>query len=759
MEKQTLNLLVVEDDEDDFVLLRHMLQSSLRQVTVERAATAREALGRADNGFDVCFFDYRLGPDNGLDLLREFHRRHIDAPVIFLTGQGDEEVAVEAMKAGATDYMLKSKLSEAALTRAIRYAINLHNKEMLLRHAREELRANSEALRAMFEASPIAIVELDREGRVVRQNPAARRMLGYGDAEVVGRRPPLSPAQAELFDSTMQRVLQGEQVLGLETTATRKDGGTLQISISVAPLCNAAGETVGTVSVLADITERKRAEEALRRSRDEWEITFNAMSEAVTFHDAGFKLLRANEAFRRLTEGQQGATCSQLVHGTDLPPPHCPLSRALLTRQPENSEFFEPHLGRFLSVRADPVLNTAGQVVSVVHVVQDITERRALEEQLHMARKMEAIGQLAGGIAHDFNNLLMVITSYSELMQDAVGDNPELRRDAEAILKAGRRAAALTQQLLAFSRKQVLAPQLLDLNAALRDISKLLPRLIGEDIELVFVPGADLWPVKADPAQIEQVIMNLAANARDAMPHGGKLILETGNIALDEAYARQHIPAIPGEFVRLAVTDTGVGIDPEVQPHIFEPFFTTKEKGKGTGLGLPSVYGVVKQSGGFIWVYSEMGHGTTFKVYLPRAQESGMPAPLIARVERPIRGAETVLLVEDEDAVRQATHEFLERCGYTVLPARDGTEALAIAALFPAHLDLLISDVVMPGMSGRELADQLMTARGDIKVLYVSGYTEGAVLERGAMGLGSMFLQKPFSLNALGQKVREVLES
>jgi len=389
---------------------------------------------------------------------------------------------------------------------------------------------------------------------------------------------------------------------------------------------------------------------------------------------------------------------------------------------------------------------------------EDVTERRALEQQLRQAQKMEAIGRLAGGIAHDFNNLLMVISGYSEFLIERAGDNELLKGPAREIAAAADRATSLTRQLLAFSRKQMLAPRVLDLNALVTENLKMLNRLIGEDIELVLIPGAELAAIKADSGQIEQVILNLAVNARDAMPRGGMMTIETANVTLDQGYARFHPPVKPGEYVLLALSDTGYGMDPETQSHIFEPFFTTKGT-KGTGLGLSTVYGIVKQSGGYIYVFSQPESGTTFKIYLPCAKEAGdVAAPVVPRgISAQPRGAGTVLLVEDEANLRRLSFESLQRRGYTVLEAEDGAAALQLATHHPGVIDLLLTDVVMPGMNGRELARRIALIRPDTKILFMSGYTENVIDRNGTIDPGVELLQKPFSMSELVSKVREVL--
>ena len=416
--------------------------------------------------------------------------------------------------------------------------------------------------------------------------------------------------------------------------------------------------------------------------------------------------------------------------------------------------------GKAITVRlSGRAVNQAGQEEVLEIIAEDVTERRILEDQFRQAQKMEAVGRLAGGVAHDFNNLLMVISGYTYVLLNQLGAADPRRKKAEAIQEATQRAAGLTRQLLAFGRKQVLELKVIDLNAVVADISKLLRPLIGEDIEVVVTCDPGLGRTKADPGQMEQVIMNLAVNARDAMPSGGKLIIETRNVDLDDKYQRAHASVKPGRYVMLAVSDTGCGMDAETQLRIFEPFFTTKEKGKGTGLGLSTVYGIVKQSGGYVFAYSEPGRGTSFKIYLPQVEEAAAESVPQRRAQLGLRGTESVLLVEDEESVRELIAEALKAQGYNVLVAGNGQEALALAAPANCRIDLVITDVVMPGMSGRELAKRLNGSRPGTRVLYLSGYTEDAIVHHGVLDPGTAFLQKPFSLDTLACKVREVLDS
>ena len=415
---------------------------------------------------------------------------------------------------------------------------------------------------------------------------------------------------------------------------------------------------------------------------------------------------------------------------------------------------------RTLESTASAVRSTRGEIEKLVVVNRDITERKYLEQQLYLSQKLEAVGRLSGGVAHDFNNLLGVIIGYSEVMQRRMKPEDPFREPIDEILKAGKRAAALTQQLLAFSRKQVLEPKILELNTVVTEVEKMLGRLIGEDVELKIVLSPQNERVKADRGQLEQVIMNLAVNARDAMPQGGKLTIETAGAELTEDDIRRHsYHIVPGRYVVLRVRDTGCGMDAEVQSHIFEPFFTTKASGKGTGLGLATVYGVIKQSGGYIWVESELGKGTQFQIYLPRVDAS---VPQAEEVKAPLEqtpGNRTILVVEDEESLRKLTRATLQDLGYTVLEAADAGEAIEIAKRASPEIDLLLTDVVMPGMSGRELAGALAPSFPAMKILYMSGYTDGAVAVRGVLESGILILRKPFTRDQLMRSVENALRA
>ena len=404
-----------------------------------------------------------------------------------------------------------------------------------------------------------------------------------------------------------------------------------------------------------------------------------------------------------------------------------------------------------------PLYDSEGKITGLVGISRDITDHKKLQAQLQHSQKMEAIGTLAGGIAHDFNNLLTTIMGNAELALTHTNNNI-LHDDIEEIKNASERGASLVSQLLAFSRKQIIQPRILDLSEQLKDSENMMRRLIEEDIDLYMALEPHVWKVKADPGQIDQVIMNLAVNARDAMPHGGKLTIETANVELAEDYFRSHgVEQHPGPYVMLAVSDTGIGMDAETCSRIFEPFFTTKQKGQGTGLGLSTVYGIVKQSSGFIWAYSEPEKGTTFKIYLPRVAADAEPGETKQPPARGLRGSETILVVEDDDGLRNLARRVLQRYGYTVLQARGGEEALKVTEEHEGRIHLMLTDVVMPGMGGKDLAEHLQPLHPEIRVIYMSGYTDNAIARHGVLAPGLAFLQKPFTPEALVSKVREVL--
>ena len=576
---------------------------------------------------------------------------------------------------------------------------------------------------------------------------------------------PVPAEDRERLQANIARIQAGEDAGEVEFRVIRPDGQARWVLGHAVPVRNEHGDVYRIAGVALDITERKRAEDDLRDSERRLRTLFETVNLIVLGLDSQGTVDYVNPFLLQLTGyARDEALGSNWVE------------RFLPTaQQAEMSGVFlellerdiHPHYRNPIVTKAgeermiswhNTVLRDAqGRPTGTLSIGEDITEHQRLEEQFRQAQKMEAVGRLAGGVAHDFNNMLTVITSYSTLLLDDMDPTDARREDLEEIRKAAAGAAGLTRQLLAFSRQQVLELRVLDLNEIVGGAGKMLQRLIGEDIALVTVLAPDLGSVKADPGQIEQVIMNLAVNARDAMPDGGKLTIETSNVELGEAYTLEHRPVSPGAYVLLSVSDAGTGMDEATKAHLFEPFFTTKEKGRGTGLGLATVYGIVKQSGGFVWVYSEPGHGTTLKIYLPRVNEAPPDLPH-GRSPEALHGTETILLAEDSAGVRAVAREVLQRNGYAVIQASDGRAALELAAAHSGPIHLLVTDVIMPGMSGRQLADRLRDERPELKVLFVSGYTDDAIIRHGILEPGIAFLQKPFTPDALARKVREVLQ-
>src|SRR6266540_2797653 len=627
------------------------------------------------------------------------------------------------------------------------------------------LRAEQEraTLAAIVQFSEDAIVGYTLDGIITSWNTGAEKLYGYSAREAVGRPILHLPAdRAGEMAGILRRISRGESVKRFETVHLRKDGTRIDISLAVSAIRDAAGRVTGASAIARDIAERKQAEESIQKLLRAVEQAENV----IFMTDPDGQISYINPSFEALygykREEVLGRTPRILKSGQQDAAFYTEFWSKLLSGEGVRGEIVNrARDGRLVTVQmsANAVLDSDGKRVGYVAVQHDVTERKLLEQQFRQAQKMEAIGQLAGGVAHDFNNLLTAILGYAELLAEKLKDRPREAEDLDEIRKAGERAASLTRQLLAFSRQQVFERKVLDLNCLIAEIEKMLRRLIGEDVDLVTVLDPALAYVWADAGQLEQVVMNLAVNARDAMPRGGKLTIETSNVELDEEYARLHTPVRPGRYVMIAVSDTGVGMDAATRSRIFEPFFTTKERGKGTGLGLATVYGIVKQSGGYIWAYSEPGKGTTFKVYLPPADQSLLREEDRVEETLSVRGAETVLLVEDEESVRTLSRAILESYGYRVLEAAGAEEAIETVQGYPQPIHLLLTDVVMPSMGGPDLASRIQTLRPDVKVLFMSGYTDETVFRHGHLEQGRLFLQKPFTPEALARKLREALRT
>ncbi len=636
-----LHVLLVEDSEDDAALVLRELRRAydVSFERVESAGAMTEALER--RRWDLVLSDFSMPAFDAPAALALLKATGLDIPVMVISGTIGEEAAVNALKAGADDFLVKGRL--ARLLPAIERELREFEVRKARREAERALRESETRLRRVIESAIIGVIVTREDGTFTQANDAFLRLVGYSRDELLSGEVRLATLMPPEWQAPDRRADDAGDLALIEKEFLRKDGGRVPVLVGGTML-----EHDECVRYVADLTERKLAEAALKRS----------------------------------------------------------------------------------------------------------------EEQLRQSQKMEAIGNLAGGIAHDFNNLLSVILSYSGMLAADLGPDDPRCADLEEISAAGQRAEELTRQLLAFSRQQILQPRICDLNHIVVGVNKMLRRLIGADVELATVTEPHLGMVRVDPGQIEQIIMNLVVNARDALPRGGKVTIETANVDLDQSYASAHVGVSPGPHVMLAISDTGVGMDRATQDRMFEPFFTTKEKGKGTGLGLATVFGIVQQSAGSIRADSEPGRGTTFRTYFPRLDAGTAPqhsesiAPLVAS----LRGSETILLVEDEESVRVLARTILRRHGYHVLEAQSGGDALIISEQHAATIDLMITDVVMPRMTGHELALRLHPLRPEMKVLYMSGYTDNSVIRHGVLASGIDFLQKPITPLTFTRKVREVLD-
>jgi two-component system, cell cycle sensor histidine kinase and response regulator CckA len=639
--------------------------------------------------------------------------------------------------------------------------------QLQLHRTRRRLFEREELFQLIGENVADMIAVVDVEGKRLYNSPSYHKVLGYTAEEL---RSSSSFDQIHPDDRNRVRDAAAEaQRTGvgkpLEYRIRHKDGTWRVLESNASVIRSRAGEPERLVIVNRDITERKEAAESLRLTESGFRSMIEDAPYGIFRAATDGTLLRANPALKKMLAYEELDELLKANLDKEIFKNSSDFQRLKELLDGAN-EFKDVEVGLKRRDGAPITVRCTGRRVKEEHLgvpcfdvfAEDVTERRVLERQLQMAGKMEAVGRLSGGIAHDFNNLLGVIIGYSQVLKRRLDSGSALLEHAEEIEKAGQRAASLTRQLLAFSRQQILTPAVLNMNDLILDMAKMLPRLLGEDVAVSTSLQADLGMVKADQGQIEQVIMNLAVNARDAMPQGGKLLIETANVELDQAYAWQHPGAKPGHYVMLALTDSGMGIDAETLAHIFEPFFTTKEVGKGTGLGLATVYGVVKQSGGYIWVESKPAQGASFQIFLPRVEETATNETGTNPSAETTGGSETILLVEDAESLRKLTRSFLESHGFRVLVAQNGEEAIQVEAQHSGKIDLLLTDVVMPGMNGRVLSERLLPKQPGIRVLYMSGYTDTFIAGHGVLDQGTALLNKPFTEEALIGKVREVLD-
>jgi PAS domain S-box-containing protein len=636
--------------------------------------------------------------------------------------------------------------------------------------AEKMLRESEERFSSAFEFAPIGMALVAPEGRWLKINHALANLVGYSEAKLLAStfQDITHPDDLDADLKFVHRLLAGEiRFYQMEKRYIHANGHLVTVLLDVSLVRDGSGQPLYFISQIQDITERKRNEESLRLLGSAVEQS----KESIVITGAeldlpGPKIIFVNPAFTQMT----GYTAAEAIGKTPRILQGPRTDKKVLSRLRKNLENGEPFAGEAINYRKSgkefvlewqiaPLRNAGGQITHFVAIQHDITERKKLEGQLVQSQKMETVGKLAGGIAHEFNSILTAIIGQSELLLNDLPAGSPLAKNTTEITKAATRAAVLTRQLLAYGRKQFLQPENLDLNRVIAGMESIFYNLMGGDVNVQMVPAANLHEVKADAGQIEQVIMNIVINARDAMPNGGRLTLETSNIVLDRESVGHYPELKPGDYVMLAITDTGTGMSDEVKARVFEPFFSTKGVGQGTGLGLSTCYGIVKQSGGHISVYSEQSRGSTFKIYLPQVETlAKISVPRLDSPDLP-RGTESILLVEDDPALREMAATLLRRLGYTVLTAANGVEALNVKhERSTGHIDLLFTDVVMPHMSGKELADRVRVLYPYTKILFTSAYTENAIVHQGVLDKGVALLQKPFTPSALARKVRKVLD-
>ena len=771
----SLRALIINDSEADTRLITTELQRGGFDLVFERVNspdTIKVALGQKT--WDVVISNFVTSQYTALEALAWLHEKNLDLPFIIVSDTMNEDIALQCLEAGIHAFFKKKniKLLVPAVERGLR-EVTIQRKR---KQAEEDLRKSQLQQKALLDNIPDAAWLKDNESRFMAVNEAFAKAVGYSSEDVVGKTDfEIWPKElAETYRSEDQDVILTKQKKLIEQSFVFRNGKVIWVEKIKTPIINDKNEVIGTVGISHDITQRKQTEQELRENErryqslyQEFLALFDAVPENMHLISPDLRLIWINQASAASLNKNRsdliGQYCYHVRHSRSEPCEACPVQRTFHSKSPEFDEVTTPD-GVIWELRAAPILDEQGEVKSAVELDRDITQKKkaaqemtSLQEQLRHAQKMEAVGRLAGGVAHDFNNLLTVIQVNTEMSLRELRKDDSLRSRLEEITQATERAANLTRHLLAFSRRQVLNLKVINLNFILEDLGEMLRRIIGEEIELITSFADDLGRVKADPGEIEQVIINLAVNARDAMPHGGTLTIATANAELDEQYIRRHLGTLPGSYVVVSVTDTGVGIPEEIHEQIFDPFFTTKEKGKGTGLGLATVYGIVKQSGGDVHLYSEPGKGTMFKVYLPRVDEPLEEAENNKEADILPRGNETILVVEDDSSVRKIAAQVLTNQGYNVLVAESGGDALLICEQEKNPIHLVLTDVVMPKTSGPELIAHLKKIRQDFKVVYMSGYADKHILK--SLNDKLNFIQKPFTIDVLAKKVRDVLET
>jgi two-component system, cell cycle sensor histidine kinase and response regulator CckA len=767
MPRDALKILILEDVPMDAELVEYELgRASIPFLS--RRVDNREAFLRELDNFrpDLILSDYTLPRFDGMTALSLARERAPSIPFLIVTGSVNEETAVGCMKAGATDYLLKSNL--ARIGPAIEAAVERERAHAEKIQAESALAASERRFRSLVQNSSDLVTIVAPDGTILYASDSAERIVGYSPDSLVGTSllEYLDEADIPPVRGLLQNGNGKPSVAGpIEFSLRRADGPPVWLEAVGTNLLNDA--TIrGIVLNARDVSERKRADRALRESEERYRDLFDNASDLVCMAAPDGSLLYVNQAWQEgIGYDQDEISRMQLldiVHPDSRGFYRSVLERVLQGERLNHVELvFVPKAGTPITVEGNLSCTFKDGQPSVVRgIYRDITERKRVEEHLRRAERMQAAGKLAGGVAHEVNNMMTGVIGFSEFLLRSFDPSDPRRGDVEEVIRAGTRAADVTRQLLAFTRQQFLRPQVVEVNAVVTEMEKMLRRSLGEDKQLELRLSPEAGRMRADRGQLEQVLINLVLNARDALTGHGRVTIETAPAVWDLDYAQRHdgVELPLGRYVMLAVSDTGCGMDPDVQARIFEPFFTTKPIGQGTGLGLSTVYGIVKQSGGFVWVYSEPGEGSVFKVYLPEAKaalvaEPPSELPMAAR-----GGSETILVIEDEDIVRNLASRGLRDHGYTVLEAKDGAEALRYIQQHPGAVDLVISDVVMPEMGGRELAQNLALFDPELSILFMSGYTGDDVVQRGLLDPGAPFQQKPFTPGAMASKVRSMLD-
>jgi two-component system, cell cycle sensor histidine kinase and response regulator CckA len=767
MPQDALRILILEDVPMDAELVEYELERAHVPFVAHRVDSQQAFLQELESFHpDVILSDYTLPQFDGMTALSLARQRAPSIPFLIVTGSVNEETAVGCMKAGATDYLLKSNLArigpaiEAALERGRAHAERIR--------AESALAASERRFRSLVQNSSDLVTIVAPDGTIRYASDSAERIVGYAPSELVGTnlleylsRDDVAAMGALLHSGSASSNGSGP----LEFCLQRSDGSPVWLEAVGTNLLT--DPTIGGIVLNArDVSERKRADLALRESEERYRDLFDNASDLVCITDPDGALLYVNQAWQEGTgytaEEVERLQLLDIIHPDSRSHYSSILARVIKGERLDHVELvFVPKSGAPITVEGNlSCTSKDGTAAMIRGIFRDITERKRVEEHLRRAERMQAAGKLAGGVAHEVNNMMTGVIGFSEFVLRTLDADDPRRSDMEEVIRAGSRAADVTRQLLAFTRQQYLQPQCIEINLVVSEMEKMLRRSLGEDKQLDLRLSSTPGQIRADRGQLEQVLINLVLNARDALREHGRVTIETSSTEWDAAYAARHggVELPLGRYVMLAVSDNGCGMDPEVQARIFEPFFTTKPVGQGTGLGLSTVYGIVKQSGGFIWVYSEPDQGTVFKVYLP---EVGAARQLSTQEVTPApveQGSETILVIEDEDIVRNLAVRGLRDHGYVVIEAKNGAEALSYLSRYPASVDLVISDVVMPEMGGREFGQRLAMMEPDLPILFMSGYTGDDVVQRGLLDPGAPFQQKPFTPGTLASKIRTLLD-